>query len=342
MALRERLLRFGLPAVALLGAVAGGAAVSSNRPVERTVEPDRLPPVQMAGRGAVIGASGVIEAEGRNVSIGAAVAGPVSAVYVSPGDIVATGQPLFSVDSRELRARLAVREADLRAARESVGVADAAVQEAQAIQRDREAQMMRAEAVSDPRALSAEEMSQRRFAADAADAQLERALAEARRARAAVGQAQALLVEAQTALDMATVRAPSDGTILQANVRPGQYAVAGESQSALIVMGRTTTLNLRVDVDEADLPRLVLERPAYFSLRGDGQRQWAARFVRTEPLVIGKTNLSGNSGERVDTRVLQVIYAFQPGTVPAYAGQQVDAFLPARQLQAARPRQVAE
>jgi len=307
-----------------------------------TREPERLPPVQMAASGSVIGASGVIEAEGRNVSIGAAVAGPVSAVFVSAGDSVVEGQPLFRVDSRELRAQLGVREADLRAAREAVGVADAAVEEARAVQRDRQAQANRADAVTDPRAIAAEEISQRRFAADAADAQLAKATAEARRARAAVGQAQALLIEAQTALDMATVRAPSAGTILQANVRPGQYAIAGESQSALVVMGNTTTLNLRVDVDEADVPRLLLQRPAYFSLRGDGQRRWTARFVRAEPLVVGKTNLSGNSGERVDTRVLQVLYAFEAKGIPAYAGQQVDAFLPALQIQSARPGQVTE
>lgn len=342
MSVREKLLRYGLPGLAVLGAIAGGAAISSNRPVDRTVEPERFPPVQMTAGEAIIGAAGVIEAEGRNVSVGAAIAGPVSAVFVAPGDRVIAGQPLFSVDSRELRAQLSVREADLRAATEAVGVADASVEEARAMQRDREAQANRAEAVTDPRAIAAEEISQRRFAADAANAQLARATAEARRARAAVGQAQALLAEAQTALDMATVRAPSAGTILQANIRPGQYAVAGESESALIVMGRTTTFNLRVDVDEADVPRLLLERPAYFSLRGDGQRQWTARFVRVEPLVVGKTNLSGKSSERVDTRVLQVLYAFEPKDIPAYAGQQVDAFLPARQIQPPTPGKAPE
>jgi multidrug resistance efflux pump len=339
MSVRERLLRYGLPALALLGAVAGGAAISSNRPVDRTVEPERLPPVQRPAEGTVIGAAGVIEAEGRNVSVSAAVAGPVSAVFVAPGDRVVAGQPLFSVESRQLRAQLGVREADLRAASEAVGVAEASVEEARAVQRDRNAQAGRAEAVADPRAISAEEISQRRFAADAANAQFTRATAEARRARAVVEQARALVIEARTALDLATVRAPTAGTILQANVRPGQYAIAGESQTPLVVMGRTQTLNLRVDVDEADVPRLLLERPAHFSLRGDGQRRWTARFVRVEPLVVGKTNLSGDSRERVDTRVLQVLYAFEATAVPAYAGQQVDAFLPARQIQTPRAGQ---
>jgi HlyD family secretion protein len=49
--------------------------------------------------------------------------------------------------------------------------------------------------------------------------------------------------------------------------------------------------------------------------------------------VIPKRSLTGDSSERVDTRVLQVLYAFRPGEgekrLPVYAGQQVDVFIEA-------------
>jgi hypothetical protein len=48
--------------------------------------------------------------------------------------------------------------------------------------------------------------------------------------------------------------------------------------------------------------------------------------VRFEPYVIPKKNLTGDSTERVDTRVLQVIFGLDSGA-PVYAGQQLDVFV---------------
>jgi hypothetical protein len=55
-----------------------------------------------------------------------------------------------------------------------------------------------------------------------------------------------------------------------------------------------------------------------------------ARWVRTEPLVIPKRSLTNQGNERVDVRVLQVIYALPADTTDFFVGQQVDAFVPAR------------
>jgi hypothetical protein len=50
--------------------------------------------------------------------------------------------------------------------------------------------------------------------------------------------------------------------------------------------------------------------------------------VRVEPYVVPKVSLTGSSTERVDTRVLQVIYSFEcPKDRPVYVGQQVDLFV---------------
>ena len=50
--------------------------------------------------------------------------------------------------------------------------------------------------------------------------------------------------------------------------------------------------------------------------------------MRFEPLVIPKKNLSGDATERVDTRVLQVVYRIDPATdVSLFVGQQMDVFI---------------
>ena len=62
-------------------------------------------------------------------------------------------------------------------------------------------------------------------------------------------------------------------------------------------------------------------------LRGDARQEFALRFVRVEPFVIPKKSLTGDNTERVDTRVLQVIYAVEDTTRRLFVGQQVDVFV---------------
>jgi HlyD family secretion protein len=50
-------------------------------------------------------------------------------------------------------------------------------------------------------------------------------------------------------------------------------------------------------------------------------------FVRVVPYVVPKKSLTGDRSERVDTRVLQVIYALEPGEKSVYVGQQLDVFI---------------
>ena len=45
-----------------------------------------------------------------------------------------------------------------------------------------------------------------------------------------------------------------------------------------------------------------------------------------------KRSLTGASTERVDTRVLQVIYRFHPDQLPIHVGQQMDVFIEAPPL----------
>ena len=67
---------------------------------------------------------------------------------------------------------------------------------------------------------------------------------------------------------------------------------------------------------------------ATFSLKSDSSKKFKVQFVRIEPYVIPKVSLTGASTERVDTRVLQVIYKLdRPKDQPLYVGQQVDVFI---------------
>lgn len=55
-----------------------------------------------------------------------------------------------------------------------------------------------------------------------------------------------------------------------------------------------------------------------------------ASFVRIEPLVVPKRSLTNSTNERIDTRVLQVVYALPKDAKNFYVGQQIDAFIPVK------------
>src|SRR6185436_8548510 len=106
-------------------------------------------------------------------------------------------------------------------------------------------------------------------------------------------------------------------------------AQAGPLGTPLIVLGDTRRMHVRVDVDENDAWRIRPDAAAEASLRGNSSLKTPLTFVRIEPYVIPKRSLTGESTERVDTRVLQVLYKFPRAALPVYVGQQMDVFIEA-------------
>jgi hypothetical protein len=133
------------------------------------------------------------------------------------------------------------------------------------------------------------------------------------------------------------IRALVDGEVLQVNVRPGEFVGAPPSQ-ALVVLGNVTQLHVRVDVDEYDIPRFIADAPARATLKGQPNDSFPLRFVRIEPYVVPKKSLTGDNTERVDTRVLQVIYAIDTGGRRLPTGSSWTCSSTRRRERARRPR----
>lgn len=262
-----------------------------------------------------IAGAGLVEASSENIAIGTGVGGTVTAVFVKVGDKVKQGDPLFQVRDKTLRAELAMQKA-------AVGTAKAKLSEAQSVLGDMKNQLALYESVPDKRAIVQEELTRRRFSVDSANARMEQAKAELD-----VAEAQVVMTEAE--LDRHTIKAPTDGTLLQVKIRPGEYAMAGVPPTPLMVLGNVDTLHVRVDIDENDAWRLDKGAPATAYVRGNRNLNTPIKFVRVEPYVVPKRSLTGESTERVDTRVLQALYSFEPGKLPVYVGQQMDVFIEA-------------
>jgi hypothetical protein len=88
-------------------------------------------------------------------------------------------------------------------------------------------------------------------------------------------------------------------------------------------------LNVRTDVDENEAWRVSQDEPAIGFLRANKKVSAPMTFVRFEPYVIPKVSLTGETAERVDTRVLQVIYSLPVSENRIRAGQQMDVYIEA-------------
>ena len=100
-------------------------------------------------------------------------------------------------------------------------------------------------------------------------------------------------------------------------------------EGLLVVLGDTSRLHLRANIDEQDIPRFHPEAAALAVLRGAPNTKFPLVFRRVEPLVVPKRSLTGESTERIETRVLEVIFEIHPQGAQLYVGQQVDVFVDA-------------
>lgn len=261
-----------------------------------------------------IGARGIVESVDENVRIASAVAGLVAQVFVKVGDEVQAGAPLIEQDTRDAAALVAAQDAQVATLR-------AQLKEAEVVLADRKDVWQRMEKLSETRVASVDERQRARFAAESATARVETMRAE-------LAAVQAQRARHQVQLDLLTIRAPRAGRVLQVNTRAGEYAsnLGGEP---LLLLGRVDQLQLRADVDEDNASRVQAGCRAVAHLKGRREHPIELQFIRIEPYIVPKRSLTGESGERVDTRVLQIIFRFARSDIPVYVGQQMDVFLEA-------------
>ena len=350
------MLKYGLPTTAVVLLLFAVFSIARTRPVYPTAQPPKAPPT--ANFDQAVGGVGLVEANTENVSLSTSVSGLATHIYVKAGERVTAGEKLFSLDDRDLQAELQVRQSAVETAQaqlerllqsprpEEVPVLEAKVAEAREALADAKVQQQLIESVTDKRAIREEDLQRRRIATTAAEARLNEATADLallkagawaedlKVARAQVTAAEREVERVRTDIDRLTVTAPFDGQILQSNIHLGEYAETGPLAKPLMLFGNVNSLNIRVDVDEHDAWKVRPKAAAYATVRGNSGIRVPLRFVRVEPYVLPKKSLTGDSTERVDTRVLQVLYSFDCSDKPIYVGQQMDVYIDASAIQA--------
>ncbi len=284
---------------------------------QRTVptQPILFPPPKSPYPHAIAGA-GIIEASSQNISIGCPFNEVIDKIFVIEGDFVKKGDPLFQLDLRNFNAQLEAARASVAAAKVNL--------------KDKQEQYSFYLRLRDKKAVSEQIYEQTHYAFLEAQENLNVAVANEELA--------------QVNIERSIIQAPIDGQILQVNIHIGEIApitpfINAQStwqtaaQGSLMLMGRVTPLQVRIDIDEDDAWRYEKGSAATGFVRGNSHLNFPLDFLRVEPYVIPKSSFTGETTERVDTRVLQVLYNFEKNDFPIYVGQILDIFIESKPIE---------
>jgi HlyD family secretion protein len=260
-------------------------------------------------------ATGIVESyqkSGANVNIYPEVSGPITQILVSEGTVVKKGTPLIQIDD-------AIQRATVEQQKAQIELASASLKSSQD-QLDKQTKSYEL----DPRSVSKNDLDNAKNAVKVAEANIE------------VARKQYEL--AQTLLSKYTVKAPADGTMLTIHVAVGSYVSALEGTyntytqgfNPILVMGSSKAyIGVRCYIDEILISRLPpsSQIQAKMSIRGTNI-SIPLEYVRVQPYVSPKIELSNQRTEKVDVRVLPVIFRFaKPKDINIYPGQLVDVYV---------------
>lgn len=332
--LLKRIRGWVLPAIAL--SMFAFATISVIEPAPKAAVPPLAP--AHGSRDGMVGAIGIVEPSSELIAVAPELSGVVRAVLVRAGAKVAVGTPLFRLDTR---AQLAAREtaaANVKAAEAQLSSARAALASAEIAADDQATRLKLYTDIQDARAVSTDETDRQQFASRRAAVGVRQARAQVQVAEADLAAAKARLNQIETDLERLTVTAPIAGRVWRVNVRPGEYAAAGPQAEPLLTIGADGRLHVRVEIAEEDIGRVRASANAQGSFRGDPpNRSVPLTFVRFEPEARDKRNLSGGA-ERVDSRVIEALFWFDPKAHPAFVGQRMDVFIASAPLQTSEAR----
>lgn len=305
-----------LAVIAILVAAAvafmpSGASLSSLGPKLREVEASMVVRQAPNSGNVVLTAGGYIIPR-RRIEVSSKISGRVEELLIDKGDVVKRGQILARLDDREYLAQLAQAKANKLAAEarlkqavagsrpEEIKRAQAAVEQAEATVRTTRISLDRAKSLHTSGVLAKQALDDAQNAYDVAVAQAKVArenfelarigprIEEIDLARAQLAEAQATVQWLETQLDNTIIRAPVDGTVLDRLVEKGEMVTTGYvsgrgAKSAFVSLANLRELEVELDINESDIPRVRLGQECSVSPDSYPDRKYRAHVREIAP-----------------------------------------------------------
>lgn len=315
----------------------------------KTTAPAITAPPRFSPFKSYISALGIVEARGGNILIGSPVGRIVDNVEVQVGQKVKKGDVLFRLDAHDLeadwssycyeyeKAMATVKKLESLPRKEDTDLAEAELKSARIELENAKSQYKRVDGLDHSGAMSSEEVNRRLTALHSAEAKYEQAQASFEKTKAGAWlpdleiarlqalHAKALMRRVEADIQRTVVQAPTDATVLQVKIHEGE--IPDPNRTPPMIIGNIDTLYLRVSINQFDASLFEPDSKAVAYLQGNTKIEFPLKFVHIEPYLVTKQNLSNEITEKVDTRVLQVIYSFEEGENRIYVGEQMNVFI---------------
>ena len=269
-----------------------------------------------APREGFIAGNAIVEPRDRETKVAAAAPGRIAAIAAREGDTVRRGTLLVQLedgpeqaalqaaDADYLKAMHGQRREDIEASSKDAEAARArAEQSAEALQRIEQAAQGGAATPDDlDKARRQAESDRRTFEASESRARAMVAGSRYEEIAAARGRRD----QAKANVERLAVRAPIDGEILQLKYRVGEYVTPGGGDP-VVVMGDTSKLRVRVDVDERDIGHVAVGAAAFAVADAYPGRKFAGKVVEIGRKMGRKNVRTDDPTERIDTKILETV-----------------------------------
>jgi macrolide-specific efflux system membrane fusion protein len=203
------------------------------------------------------------------VDVGAQVSGQLKKIYVELGDRVKQGQLLAEIDPRVLNSKVERDKSDL------------ANLKAQLADRHAQLALARANFARQRRLLKADATSRNDY--DSALQALRSAEAQSSSLQAQIAAAKSLLDGDQVTLGYTKIYAPMDGTVVSIAAKQGQTLNANQQAPTILRIADLSTMTVWTQVSEADVPKLKVGMPAYFTTLGEPGKRWTGTLTQIQP-----------------------------------------------------------
>ncbi len=202
------------------------------------------------------------------VDVGAQVSGQLKVLHVDIGDTVKKGQLLAEIDPLVLEARVAVDQGNL------------SNLQAQAADKQAQLALAKAEFARQQRLMTANATS--RAAYDAAQQAMKSAQAQVGATAAQIASSRSTLSGDQTTLGYTKIYAPMDGTVVSVTTKQGMTINANQQAPVILRVADLSTMTVWTQVSEADVAKLKIGMPAYFTTLGRDKR-YDGKLTQIQP-----------------------------------------------------------
>jgi macrolide-specific efflux system membrane fusion protein len=224
----------------------------------------------------LVTATGILQPR-EYVDVGAQVSGQVKKLLVVVGQQVKAGDLLAEIDATVYRAKVDGIRAQLLNQQAQLG--------------DREAQLLLAKIRVDRQQNLFKDDATTKESLQTAEASYKSAASLLKALQAQIQQTESSLRAEEANLEYARIYAPMTGTVVSITSRQGQTLNANQQAPTVMRIADLSTMTVQTQVSEADIGKLQVGMPVYFTTLGGQDYRWYSKLDRIEPTPVVTNNV---------------------------------------------------